>query len=72
MEQNVHARVWGWEIQHHNQHEQNQNKVYHLMNYGNEEEVSRQNSNAFPLPEEGNYTLHCSYFMSNKYKHEQE
>ena len=41
-------------FKHYNQHEQNQNKVYCLMNYGNEEEVLRQNSNAFLLPEEGN------------------
>ena len=54
MEQNMYMLGHrDWEIQHYNQHEQNQNKVYHLMNYGNEEEVSRQNSNAFPLPEEG-------------------
>ena len=39
MEQNVYARALGWEIQHYNQHDQN--KVYHLVNHGNEEEVSR-------------------------------
>ena len=52
MEQNVHARTLGWGIQHYNQHEQNEG--YHLITHGNEEEVMRQNSNVFPLPEEGN------------------
>ena len=37
MEQNLHARTLGCGIQHCNQYEQN--KDYHLMNHGNEEEV---------------------------------
>ena len=52
MEQNLHARLLGWGIQHCNQYEQNEG--YHLITHGNEEEVTRQNSKAFPLPEEGN------------------
>ena len=39
MEQSVHAGILGWGIQHYNQHEQNED--YHLMNYGNKEEVMR-------------------------------
>ena len=39
IEQNLHARVLRWGIQHYNWHEQNED--YHLMTHGNEEEVTR-------------------------------
>ena len=38
--------------QHYNQYKQNED--YHLMTHSNEEEIMRQNSNAFSLPEERN------------------
>ena len=52
MEQNVHARILGWGIQHCNQYKQNED--YYLMTPGNEEEVMRQNSNTFSLQEKCN------------------
>ena len=40
-----------WEMQYYNQYEQKED--YHFVTHGNEEEVMRQNSNAFSLLEEG-------------------
>ena len=68
MEENLHDRILKGGIQHCDQYKQNEG--YNLRIHGNKEEVMRQNSNAFPLPEEGNQTPQCSWFMSNKQEQE--
>ena len=49
--QNLQAREMRWEMQYCKQYEQKED--YHFVNHGNEEEIMRQNSNAFSLLEEG-------------------